>query len=235
MDHQQSRPHNGEAWRVVIADDHEVTRSGIKLMLDILDGVEVVGEASNGSELLEECRRTTPDAVLTDLDMPELDGVQATERLTQDFPGLPVLVLTVHEDGESVSDALRAGATGYVSKSASADEVRRALEALRTGQGYLSSGVTAAAIRSMSRTLAERSRVGHAEGAMTPREREVLQEVARGLSARKIARRLGISERTVSTHIGNVYRKLGVNNRVDAVLAGMRAGLVRAPQETTPR
>lgn len=217
------------SWSVVIADDHAVTRSGVKLMLDMLDDVEVVGEASTGAELVEICRRVEPDAVLTDLDMPEMGGVEATEAIRRDFPDLPVLVLTVHEDGDRVLEAMRAGASGYLSKTASADDVHRALNALRAGDTYLTPEVAGVAIRALTERITTHAHTDPSSGSATPREREVLGLVAGGLSARSIARRLGISERTVNTHIGHVYRKLGVNNRVDAVLAGMRAGLVDGP------
>lgn len=217
-------------WRVVVADDHAVARHGIRLLVESLHGVEVVGEAATGAEAVELARDLEPDLVLMDLDMPEMGGVEAIAQLKEHMPALPVLVLTVHEDGEAVYEAIRVGAAGYLSKAASIDVIREAFTALRSGGAYLTPTIAASALSHLSAKAEEARLAAVADELTTPREREILALLGRGLSARRIASRLGISERTVNTHVGHIYRRLGVNNRVDAVREGMRLGLVESPR-----
>lgn len=217
-------------WKVLIVDDHAVTRHGLKLMAENLDDVEVVGEAETGAEALRAAREFQPNVVLMDLDMPEMGGIEAIGHLKKDMPDVDVLVLTVHEDEEAVFDAISAGASGYLAKSASVDEIRGALRALRSGGAYITPTMAGKALRFVSRKADEVKRTAEAVDMTTPREREILDLLGRGFSARRIASRLGISERTVNTHVGHIYRRLGVNNRVDAVREGMRLGLVESPR-----
>ncbi len=231
-DHPSAKRSKGQlgAWRVLIADDHAVTRSGIRLMAEMVDGFEVVGEAATGTEAIRLCGELHPDLVLMDLQMPEMHGIECTRRVKEQFPDIQVLILTVHEDEEAVFEAIRAGASGYLSKTASVSDVRTALDAVRSGGTYLTPSIAGIAIRSLSKRVNEAHKASRASDLTTQREREVLGLLAKGLSARAIASRLGISERTVNTHIGHAYRKLGVNNRVDAILAAMRLGLVETPR-----
>jgi DNA-binding NarL/FixJ family response regulator len=219
-----------QTWRVLIADDHAVTRQGIVLLSQGLRDVEVAGEASTGREAIELCRVVRPNLVLMDLDMPEMGGVDAIRVLKDEWPDLAILVLTVHEDGEAVFEAIRAGASGYLAKSCTIDDIRRAFDAVRAGGAYLTSSIAGTALDYLSRKADEVHDATSAIETTTPREREVLALLGRGLSARRIASRLGISERTVNTHIGHIYRRFGVNNRVDAVREGMRLGLVESPR-----
>ena len=215
--------------KVLIADDHPVSRQGVRLMIEMLPGVEVVGEANNGNEALELCAETHPDLVLMDLDMPEMSGIETIKRLKESQPETAVLVLTVHDGEEAIFDAVRAGASGYLTKSAGLEEIGRALDAMRSGGSYMASHVAGKAISYLSRRSEQAQLAVTAVESTTVREREVLLLLGEGLSARRIAGRLGISERTVNTHVGHLYRRLGVNNRVDAVREAMRLGLVPAP------
>ena len=214
---------------LVIVDDHEVVRRGVRLMAESVPGITVVGEATNGAEAVELCMRLRPDAVLMDIDMPEMTGVQATRRLRDDLPGTRVLMLTVHEDDDTVFEAVRAGASGYLTKSASLDELTVALVAVRQGGAYMTPLAARRALQCLARKADAAEQAAKAADMTTAREREILELLARGLSAREVARELGISERTVNTHVGHIYRRLGVTNRVEAVRAGMRLGLVDAP------
>lgn len=218
-----------DVLRILIADDHAVTRSGIRILAELEGSIEVVAEAATGAEAVRLCDEVEPDLVLMDLQMPEMGGVEAIGVLRERHPDLPILVLTVHEDEDAVFEAIRAGATGYLPKSASTAEVHEALHAIRDGQTYMPPAIAGLAIRSLSRHIDESGRASKSSGLLTDRETEVLQLLATGLSARNIGGTLGISERTVNTHIGHVYRKLDVNNRVDAIVAGMRLGIVDAP------
>lgn len=216
-------------WRVIIVDDHAVTRSGIRMMAECIDGVAVVGEASNGLEALALTRELQPHAVLMDVDMPEMNGIEALKAIREELPDTAVLILSVHEDGDAVFDAVQAGASGYLAKSSSLTQVQEAMDTLREGGTYMTPSVAGLAIHSLTRKVDDARRAAQARTVTTPREREILEHLTQGLSARSIARRLDISERTVNTHIGHIYRKLGVNNRVDAVLEGIRLGLVEQP------
>ena len=214
--------------RIILADDHAITRSGIRVMAESIDGLEVVAECSTGMEVLQACAQLEPNIVLMDLQMPQMGGLEATRRIKQEFPGVEVLVLTVSEDEDAVFDAIHAGAAGYLSKSCTADDLREAIAAVRAGGSYMTPSVAGMAIRSLSHRAEKVREAARVAEVMTGRERQVLAHLSRGQSARSIADNLGISERTVNTHIGHVYRKLGVNNRVDAVLEGLRLGLVES-------
>jgi DNA-binding NarL/FixJ family response regulator len=214
---------------MAIVDDHGVTRSGVRMMADALDGVEVVAEGATGTEALRICSEFVPDLVLMDLQMPEMTGIEATMRIKQSHPDVSILVLTVHEDEDAVAEAIHAGASGYLSKSCALDEFEHAVHAIRSGGTYMTPSIAGLAIQSLLRKVQRAKESADVASVVTDREQEVLEYLSKGLSARSISLRMGISERTVNTHIGHLYRKLGVNNRVDAVLAGMRLGLTEKP------
>lgn len=216
--------------RVLVVDDHEITRQGIRLTAEAVVGVEVVGEAGTGTDAVRLCRELAPDLVLMDLDMPEMDGVEATRRLKEESPDTTVLVLTVHDDEEAAIAAIRAGASGFVPKSSSVAEIRTALDALKSGQTYIPSTSGVGLLRYLREAAGGLERDAPRAQRITERERQILVLLAHGLSARQIGKNLGISERTVNTHVGSVYRKLGVNNRIGAVRAAVRAGLVELPR-----
>lgn len=218
-----------EHLRVLVVDDHEVVRRGVRLMAESGPAVTVVAEAATGVEAIERCRELRPDVVLMDVDMPDLDGVSAARQLRDDMPEVVVLMLTVHEDEETIVSAVSAGASGYLTKAAGAGELGQALDAVRHGGAYLTPLAASRALRSLSRRSATHARATSVADMTTAREREILELLARGLPAREIARRLGISERTVNAHVGHIYRRLGVRNKVDAIREGMRLGLVEVP------
>jgi DNA-binding NarL/FixJ family response regulator len=212
--------------RVMVVDDHEVVRQGVRALVGALAQTEVVAEASDGAEALDRCRESQPQAVLMDVDMPRMSGVEATRRLRAEMPEVGILMFTVHEDEATIFDAVRAGADGYIPKSAGVGELGSALSAVRSGGAYLTPLAAERALRYLSdrSSVAERSVRG--KDVTTAREREILEMLARGMSARSIATELGIGERTVNTHVAHIYRRLGVRNRVDAVREGIRLGIV---------
>jgi DNA-binding NarL/FixJ family response regulator len=204
--------------RLVIADDHPVVREGLRAVLDSEADVEVVGEAGDGSEVLQLVDSLDPDLVLMDLQMPELDGVAATRRIRTDHAGVEVLILTTYDTDADINRAVAAGATGYLLKDASREELMQAIRLAAQGESVLSPKV---ASRVLGRMRAP------AEEALSTREVEVLLEVADGLSNKEVGRMLHISEATVKTHLLHIFAKLGVEDRTAAVTAALERGIIR--------
>jgi DNA-binding NarL/FixJ family response regulator len=211
--------------RVLVADDQTVVREGLVMLLQLSVGIEVVAAASDGDEAVQLARQHRPDVVLMDLRMPRCDGVAATRRILEELPSTGVIVLTTYADDESVFAALEAGARGYLTKDAGAAEIQRAIRTVFAGDALLDASV--------QRRLLERTRTPAVSVAaafpdgLTQREVEVLSEIAAGLSNREIANRLSISEATVKTHINNIFSKVGLRDRAQAVVYAMRHKFAR--------
>jgi DNA-binding NarL/FixJ family response regulator len=201
--------------RVLLVDDHPVVRVGLRGMLDMSDGLNVIGEAASGTEALTLTATLRPDVVLMDLRMPGIDGAEATERIVARFPGVRVLVLTTYDTDEDILRAVEAGAAGYLLKDTPLAQLVAAIHAAARGESVLAPPVAA--------RLADRRRIPPAEQ-LTPREVEVLGLVARGLSNGEIGRVLFISEATVKTHLVRAFVKLGVSDRTAAVTAALSRG-----------
>jgi DNA-binding NarL/FixJ family response regulator len=196
--------------RVVVADDHPIVRAGLVQLLEEMEDIELVGMAEDGGGALAITRERDPDIVLMDLEMPGMDGIEATARIREEHPGTQVLVLTSFSDSERVLDALDAGAIGYLLKGADPDELLRGIRSAAEGESPL-------APKAATAVLAARAERRPAEG-LTAREREVLLMVADGLPNKLIARRLEISERTVKGHLTRIFERLGVTDRTQAAL-----------------
>ena len=215
--------------RVFVVDDHTVVRRGLRAYLESVDDMEVVGEATDGQEALEDIAALVaagqpPDVVLMDLLMPGMDGVTATAAITDRHPELAVVAMTSFTQADLVHGALQAGAAGYLLKDAEADEVAAAIRAARRGEVHLDSAVAKQLTRSL---VAPKPQT---VDALTEREREVLALVANGLSNQQIADSLVISERTARTHVSNILSKLGVASRTQAALLAIREGIAPAPR-----
>ena len=226
---------NGAPTKVLVVDDHSVTRHGVVLLCENAEGVEVIGEASDGNEAIARVAELLPDVVLMDVDMPRRDGISATKQIRQDHPSVGVVVLTVHEDQETIFEAIKAGASGYLPKSATLDDIRSAVKAVAAGGSFLDPVQARKLLHQFNRYADETKAAADIYYLLTGREREILALLAEGLTSRQIASQLVISERTVNTHIGNIYRKLHVNNRVDAVREAMRIRLVAGEAATLSR
>jgi DNA-binding NarL/FixJ family response regulator len=209
--------------RVVIADDHPMYRYGLAAVLAQHDGIDVVASVGDGDALLRTVDEHEPDVVVTDLTMPSLDGVAATSRLVTTHPKLAVLVLTMHEDDEHVFAALRAGASGYLVKGADGAEIVRAVQSVASG-GAVYGGPVARRIVAFFAGEQGDSPSARAFPDLTPREREVLDLLAAGCRNHEIARRLGMSEKTVRNHVSQVLLKLQVPDRTAAALKAREAG-----------
>jgi NarL family two-component system response regulator LiaR len=211
---------NESTIRVVLIDDHDLLRRGMKTMLESHSGIDVVGEASNGTEALGTVEAVLPDVVLIDVIMPGKDGIEATREIKDAFPNVSVVVLSGHGEQQFVFDALKAGASGYLLKNAELDEVVDTVKLAAGGEAKLSPTL-ASQVLSEFQTY-QKVDVADVFQPLTPREREILKLMSQGLPNKTIASRLSISERTVTTHVANIYSKLHVNNRVSAIQEAMR-------------
>ena len=211
--------------RLLLADDHPAFRRGLELMLDDVDDVEVVGRAATGAEAVELGAQLSPDVVLMDLRMPDLDGIEATRRLVQHDPVPAVVVLTMFEDGESVIAAMRAGALGYLLKGAEQDEIERAVRAAAAGEVIFGPAVASGVIARLTRDGQAHS---PAFPSLTQREREVLALIAVGKGNAAIAHELQINLKTVRNHVSNIFTKLQVTDRASAIVKARDAGLASA-------
>jgi DNA-binding NarL/FixJ family response regulator len=207
--------------RVAIADDHRVVRVGLEQLLGTFDDVELVGSADGGLAALALCTESSPDVILLDLSMPDLDGIGVTQQLREVSPETKVVLFTSFSDREGILGALDAGAVGYLLKDAEPQEIHSAIQAAARGEAPLAPKAAAALLSARG----ERSNPGDVE--LTPRERDVLELVIAGHANKQIARRLGISEKTVKGHLTNVFQRIGVSDRTQAALWAERTGLFR--------
>jgi DNA-binding NarL/FixJ family response regulator len=207
--------------RILIADDHALFRSGLRALFESLEGIEVVGEAENGREAVELAEQLQPDIVLMDIQMPGMDGIEATRRLAASRPATAVLMLTMHEDDESVFSAMRAGARGYLLKGAAQDDVSRAILAVGRGEAIFGPAVATQILKFF--TTGNRPAEPFPE--LTAREKEILDLVAAGMSNPEIAQKLFLSPKTISNNVSLIFDKLQVADRSKAIVRARRAGL----------
>jgi NarL family two-component system response regulator LiaR len=207
---------------VLIADDHAVVRRGLRTFLELQQEIEVVGEAADGEQAVAAAERLEPDVVLLDLVMPRAEGVSAIQGIRDRSPGTRVIVLTSFLDDDKLLPAVRAGAAAYLLKDVEPQELVNAIRTVHGGEAMLH---PAAAARVMAE-VAEAGARDDPEALLTPREREVLALIARGMPNKLIARELGVSEKTVKTHVSNLLGKLGLTDRTQAALYAVREGLV---------
>ncbi|MGD0000552.1 MAG: response regulator transcription factor [Bryobacteraceae bacterium] len=206
--------------RIVLADDHSVVRQGFRRILEAQSDMEIVGEASNGREALEQAALLTPDVVVMDVAMPELNGIEATRRMKEATPHSRVLALSMHKDSVYVREILRAGARGYLLKDAVDEDLIAAVRAVSRGEGYLSPGVADAVLTDY------RQHVSDPIDLLTTREREVLQLIAEGKTNKEIATLLNLSVYTVDAHRGRIMEKLNLHSTGELVRFAIRKGLV---------
>ena len=212
-----------EVIKVLVVDDHAVVRDGLVSMLGREEDFTVVGEARNGLEAVERVSELKPDVILMDLRMPEMDGVEAMRRIRAEYPDSKFIVLTTYDTDEYIFDAIDAGAKGYLLKDASRDALFQAVRAVNKGESIIQPGVTAKILDRLTQLSRQTSPVG----ALSGREPEVLQLMAKGTANKEIGTALSLSESTVKTHVANIFNKLEVNNRTDAVTQALQRGIIK--------
>lgn len=207
--------------RILIVDDHPVTRDGLRAALSTDDGVDVVGEATSGAEAIEAVGKLSPDVVFMDVRMPEMNGIEATKVIRENHPDVKVILFTVDESRASISEAIQAGVNGYLLKDVGVDELINAAKLAMEGKAVIHPALTQAFIEEVR--LVNRPQ----ESPLSRREVEILQKVAYGATTKEVASQLGISPHTVKTHLERIFEKLGANDRAQAVAIAIRQGLVQ--------
>jgi DNA-binding NarL/FixJ family response regulator len=216
-----------ERIRLLIADDHELFRRGLRMVLEDADDIEVLDEAGDGAAAVELAREHAPDVVVMDVRMPGLSGIDATRRIKEEEPGTRILVLTISDEEDDLYQAIRAGANGYLLKEISIDEIGDAVRAVHQGQSLISPSMASKLLdefAAMIRREEEKEEVPAPR--LTPREMEVLEHVAKGMNNRDIAQALFISENTVKNHVRNILEKLHLHSRMEAVVYAVREKLL---------
>ena len=217
---------NGESLRVLLADDHPLYRCGLRMMLSTL-GAEIVAEATTGESAITGALEHRPDIIVMDINMPVLNGIEATRRIVEQLSGARVLILTMFEDDEPLFAAMRAGALGYVVKGAGEEEIVRAVRAVAAGEAIFSPSIAQRVIRYFSH-IDTRKQSAFPE--LSDREREILELIAAGHANQSIARKLFVSEKTVRNHVSNIFTKLQVADRSEAIVRARREGFGEGKQ-----
>lgn len=210
--------------KVLIADDHIIVREGLIALLDMADDIKVVGEAADGLEAISMTKQLRPDVVLMDIRMAKLDGVQATREIKARFPEVKVIALTNYDDDEYVFDCLRYGASGYLMKDVSPEDLVKAIKSAVQDESLVDPSVLKKVLTQFRQLTEESS--DHADDELSPREKEVLEALTAGLSNKEIAQKLYITEKTVKAHFSSIYRKLNVSTRSQAIIGAVKSGLV---------
>lgn len=212
-----------EAIKILIVDDHPVVREGISAMLTRQHDFKIIGEASNGLEAIEKAQQLSPDIILMDLRMPEMDGVEAMTRIKQDKPDIKFIILTTYSDDEYIFKGIAAGARAYLLKDAPRDELFKAVRAVYRGESLIQPVVASKVLDK----LAELSKKSPASETLSEREIEVLKLMAKGVSNSNIAEELSITQSTVKTHITSIFQKLNVTTRTEAVTTALKRGIIQ--------
>lgn len=211
--------------KILVVDDHQLLREGLKKILALEEDFEVIGCAENGERALAMLKKSKPDIILMDVNMPKMNGIEATFKIKQLYPGIKIIALTIHEDEEYVFELIRAGVSGYVLKDISADELIETIKRVNKGESIIAPSITGKIINEFSK-MHRKAELEKNKGQLTRREKEVLVLLTEGKSNKSIAEELFLSEKTVKNHVSNVLHKLEVDDRTQAVLYALKNGLV---------
>jgi DNA-binding NarL/FixJ family response regulator len=215
--------------RVVLADDHDLFRAGLRQLLETVDSIDIVGEACDGREAIQLVDQYKPDVILMDINMPRLDGIRATEFIVKNFPGTSVVILTMYQDDEYALHTVRAGAKSYLLKNTGSDEVIQAIQVAADGGATIDAAMAPNLMREYQRLLTKTPT--NREQAMSERELMLLRLLAQGFSNRQIADHLSLAESTVKNNLSALFQKIGVRDRTQAVLFAISQGLVPKPSK----
>lgn len=216
-----------EKIRIIIADDHKLFRDGIKSLLSSEEEFQVVAEASNGAELIEQALKIESDLILTDIAMPEVNGISAAKKINESIPDLPILILSMYNSEEFIMDAIRIGAKGYLPKDVSPDELFIAIREVHNGNEYFSHSISEKVMKSFINQTRQKSRIKSNTPSLTDREIEIVKLIAEGLLNKEIADKLNISIRTVDTHKTNIQHKLKLKSSVEIAKYAIRHDLIK--------
>lgn len=211
--------------KILIADDHFLVREGLVKILSFEKDLEIVGEAGSGEQVIDLARRLKPDVILMDINMPGLNGLEATKIIKKELPSIGVIALTIHDDAEYVFELVRAGVSAYLLKDIRSEELVNTIRKVASGKAVIQSEVTGKLLQEFNRLSSQKNEGGFYND-LTNRELDILRLIAKGLSNKNIAERLYISEKTVKNHITNIFRKLGVEDRTQAALFAIKNKLV---------
>jgi DNA-binding NarL/FixJ family response regulator len=213
--------------RLLIADDHELFRRGLRMVLEDEDDIEVIGEAGDGEVAVELAREHAPDVVVMDVRMPGLTGIEAARRVKEEEPGTKILMLTISDEEDDLYEAIKAGANGYLLKEISIDEISHAVRSVHSGQSLISPSMASKLLDEFAAMIKKEEEKEEVPAPrLTPREMEVLEHVAQGMNNREIAKALFISENTVKNHVRNILEKLHLHSRMEAVVYAVREKLL---------
>lgn len=212
-----------EAIKVMIADDHSLIREGLRQLLEFDGSIQVVGEAANGVECLENLVKYNPEVLLLDINMPEMNGIDVLKKMKEDKSSVKVLILTVHNELEYLMNAVDIGVEGYIMKDSDSSELKKAIKAVRDGENYIQSSL----IPALNNRLLNRDVDKDKVASLTNRELEVLVQVAKGMFNKEIAMNLNISERTVKNHISNIFKKIDVSDRTQAAVFAIKNNIIK--------
>ncbi|MGB9840178.1 response regulator [Thermovenabulum sp.] len=212
-----------EKIKVIIADDHALVREGIAKILSLEADIEILGEASDGKEAVELAKKLKPDVVLMDINMPNVNGIVATREIKKENPGVKIIALTIHEQVDYLLELIRYGVSGYLLKDVTPDELIKTIRQVFSGKGVIPPSMMPKVFEEINKLSQKDEKITFN---LTSREIEILQELAKGLSNKEIADKLFISEKTVKNHLTNIFQKMGVNDRTQAVLLGIKHNII---------
>jgi DNA-binding NarL/FixJ family response regulator len=220
-----------KSLRIMLADDHVLFRKGIGSLLNAHQEMEVVGEANDGIEAVDMARRTLPDIILMDVNMPNRNGLEAVKIIKREMPHIQIVMLTVSDNDEDLFTAIKNGAKGYLLKNLEPQQLYKMLEGLRQGESPISGAMASRILQEFRQPDSSQTDAGEARDSLTPREVQVLEQVVTGATNKEIAKVLHITENTVKIHLRNILEKLQVQNRIQAAVHAVRQGLVEDPSE----